>query len=179
MLLSAIGWRGGKNRARGMPSRAVPARSLRASIAVVLLVLPQLAGCYRYVPVSSPATPVGADISVGITDRGRVALSTGMGPGVRRISGRVLESTDTALVLSVASVQYLDTNVPGRWTGERVVIARDYVSDIGERRLSRARSGIMAALLLVAVIAASLIAIEGFGDDSGSDRTGGGEPGQQ
>jgi hypothetical protein len=121
---------------------------------------------------------VGADISVGITDRGRVALSPGMGPGVRRISGRVLESTDTALVLSVTSVQYLETNVPGRWTGERVVIARDYISETGERHLSRSRSLIMAGLVLVAVIAASLIAIEGFGDDNAGDRPGGGEPGQ-
>lgn len=101
-----------------------------------------------------------------------------MGPGVRRISGRVLESTDTALVLSVTSVQYLETNVPARWTGERVVIARDYISETGERRLSRSRSLIMAGLVLAAAIAASLIAIEGFGDDNPGDRPGGGEPGQ-
>lgn len=173
-----MGWLGRVSCARGIPPRATLRHSVRASIAMVLL-LPHLAGCYHHVPASQMAMPSGTNVSVGITDRGRVALSELVGPETRRIDGRVLESTDSSLVLSVNSVQYLQTNIPTRWGGERLELTRDLVTDVRERRLSRSRTWIMAGLIAGATLAVSLIAIRGFGGEDPSDRPGGGEGAQQ
>jgi hypothetical protein len=115
---------------------------------------------------------------VGISDRGRVALSEPVGPGVRRIDGQVLEHTDTSMVLAVTSVQFLDLNVPMRWDGERVEVSRDFITDLRERRLSRSRSVIAAALVTAVVLVISLIAIRGFGGDEPVERPppGNGDP---
>src|SRR5215211_5212916 len=93
-------------------SRARPLR-VRASVALILTIV-QLAGCYRYVPVSAAVMPVGAEVSLAVNDRGRVALSDAVGPGVRRMEGRVLENTDSSLVLAVMSVQHIDLGVPAK-----------------------------------------------------------------
>jgi hypothetical protein len=99
---------------------------------------------------------------------------------VLAINGRVLESTDSALVLSVASVRYLGANAAGgNWTGERLVVGRDLVGEIGERRLSGSRTAIMAALVVAGAVAASFLGIIGFGSGDGGDRPGNGDPGQQ
>jgi hypothetical protein len=123
--------------------------------------------------------PAGAMVSVSPTDRGRLELAPMMGSGVRRLDGRVLESTDSALVLAVTSVQLFGESEPGKWSGERVAVSRDFVSEVRERRHSRVRTGIMAGLTVVAAIAASSLAIKGFGSESGDNRPGGGEPAQQ
>lgn len=169
---------GGGNRARGIPSRAFPARSVRASVAILLLSL-HISGCFHYVPVTQAALPSGKEILVGITDRGRVELSPVFGPGIRRVRGDVLESTDTSLVLAVTSVQYLDTDMPAPWDGSRIEIARDFIADIREQRLSRPRTLIMVGLVAVTAVAASMIALSGFGGDPGSDRPGNGGGDQQ
>lgn len=163
---------------RGTPPRVSRGRRNRASFAAILL-LPQLAGCYQYVAVTAPAPAAGAQVSVGVTDRGRVALTETLGPEVRRVEGRVLEGHDTAVVLSVARVRHLSAGAVDQWAGERVSLSRDFVAEIRERRFSRSRT-LLASGAAVAVLAVvSRIAIRGFGDDSGSTRPGGGEPGQQ
>jgi hypothetical protein len=155
----------------------VPARAIRATLALGLLI-PQLTGCYHYVPVQSSDLPHGAEVSIGITDAGRMNLSERVGPGVRRIGGQVLATTDSTLVLSVRMVDYIDQNLTARWAGERLDLSRHIVREIQERRLSRSRSLFMAGLVAIATFAASKIAISGFGGERGSDRPGG-EPGQQ
>lgn len=150
----------------------------RALIALILLI-PQLTGCYHYVPVSSIVLADDAEVVVGVTDRGRVELAEPVGPGVQRLGGRVLMQTDSSLVLSVMSVQYLDLAQPVKWKGERVEVMRDLTSEIRERRLSRPRTWLMLGIVAVGGFLASRIAIEGFGGDPVSNRPGGGEPGQQ
>jgi len=154
-----------------------PARRLRASVAVGLLI-PQLTGCYQYVPTSGSALSNGATVSVGVTDAGRAALSEHVGPGIRRIEGRVVSSTDSSLVLSVTAVDYIDRPVPAPWGGEQLVLSRNIVSEIREKRLSRTRSWLLAGVIAVAAVAVSQLAIDGFGGDVPSDKPGG-EPGQQ
>lgn len=169
--------RGISGYARGTPSRIAPARAVRAIIALVLLI-PQLTGCYHYVTVPNSELPQGTEVSIGVTDAGRMALSERVGPGVRRIGGQVMATNDTSLVLSVRMVDYIDQIGTAHWAGERLDISRHIVSEIRERRLSRSRSLLMAGLVTIAAFFASKIAIDGFGgDDSGSDRPGG-EPGQ-
>jgi hypothetical protein len=161
----------GSGRMGGLP-RAARARPIRAALAMVLLI-PQLTGCFQYVPVQSAQVPAGAQISVGITDRGRVAMSEAVGPGVRSLEGHLLGRTDTSLVLSVSSVRYFDLGL-ATWAGERVEVGTDYIHDLRERRFSRTRTWIAAAAVAGGLILASFIAIRGFGGDGGPDRPGNG-----
>ncbi len=151
---------------RGGSSHAAPARAVRASIAIGVLVT-HLAGCFHYVPANHAAMPSGTAVSVGITDRGRVALAERVGPGVVRLSGRVWESTDTSLVLSVTSAEYIDTGASATWTGEHVEVPLEVVSDIRELRLSRSGTALVAGLVVVAAVAASMIALTGAGGGGG------------
>lgn len=152
-------------------------RSTRATVALIVII-PQLAGCYTYVPVST--SPIGSTVSVEVTDRGRVALAESVGPGVRRFNGQVMASSDTAMQVSVSTVQFLDVGAPVKWAGEPVAISRDYVVVLREKRLSRSRSFLAAGLFTAAGVAMSMIAIRGFGGDDPSGKPGGGDgTGQQ
>lgn len=151
---------------------------VRSALAMVLLLL-SVTGCYRYVPITEPATVAGTEVSVGITDRGRVALTGQVGPGARRLRGRLTQATDSLFVISLTSVEYLGAATAARWTGEAVSVSRDFVSDIAERRFSRSRSWLTAGVFVLLAAGVSTIAIVGFGGDAGSDRPGGGGGGDQ
>jgi hypothetical protein len=142
------------------------ARRGRAGAALALLLVPQLAGCFQYVGVPATGRPAGADVAVSITDRGREVMTPLVGANVRRINGRVVSSTDTSLVLAVTSVDHL-RGEPDRWGGENVAVPRDFISTVGERRLSRGRTAIVMGVAAAAVAMASRIAIEGFGTGNG------------
>lgn len=163
-------------RARGASPRAATARRGRAGVALALLLAPQLAGCFHYVPVTATGRPAGAEVAVGITDRGREVMTPLVGAEVRSINGRLVQSTDSALVLAVTSVDHL-RGLPDRWGGESITVPRDYIATVGERRLSRGRTAVILGIVAVAVAVASRIAIEGFGTGGGGgDRPPGEEP---
>jgi hypothetical protein len=146
---------------------------VRAAVAILLL-LPQVTGCYTYVPVTSSSVPAGTLVSAAVTDRGRVELAERIGPGVRRIGGSVVAATDTSIALSVNTIQYLDLGVPLKWSGERVQLSRGLLTDVRERKLAKTRTFVMVGLVTAGLIATSLIAIKGFGGDSPNNRPGGG-----
>lgn len=154
-------------------------RTVQGWAAIALLGVPHLVGCYHYAPIPGSAIRPGSEISVRVTDRARIELNQSVGPGVRRINGRVTNAADSAVSLAVSSVRQFDVAAPTPWTGERITLPRDWISEVGERRLSRSRSAIAAGLVVAAAIAASTLAITGFGSGESSDRPGGGEPGQQ
>lgn len=154
---------------RGSRTRPAPARRARALVAIGLLVL-QLTGCFSYVPVGYAAPDQGAELSVALTDQGRIDLAERIGPGVRRLGGDLLEHTDSSLILGVQSVEYMDLGVTARWQGERVEVGHRLISEVGERRLSRSRTGVLAGLIAVAAVAASYIVIEGSAGEPGPGR---------
>lgn len=156
---------------QGIPLPAGGRRRLRSCIALFLLSL-QFAGCFRYVPITS-AAPTGAQVSLAINDAGRIALAEQIGPGVRRIHGQLREPTDSVIVVSLTSVEYFDLSAAARMAGERAEIPRRYVSEFRERRLSRSRTFLTAALVVAGLAAATLIGISGFGADDPGDRPGG------
>lgn len=154
-------------RAREPVSRTAPRRAARATVALTLL-LPQLTGCFQYVQTGQTVLPVGTEVSVGITDRGRAELAERVGPGVRSFGGTIVQSTDTALALSVQTVEYLDLGVQVRWAGERLDLPREFIAEVRERRFSRGRTLLAMGLAVAGVVVASLVAIA---------VDGGGEPG--
>lgn len=160
--------------AQGAPLRVAHGRRARAHVALVLLMV-QLTGCYQYVPVGTPQLPAGALVSVGLNDRGRVELADRIGPGVRNLGGSIVTTTDSAMVLAVSTVDYMDVPVPVRWNGERVLLSREFLNEVRERRLSRSRSLIMAGVLTVGAVVVSTLALTGFGSSSETGRSGEGD----
>jgi hypothetical protein len=139
------------------------------------VVFPSLMGCYRYVPVAQPAVGTRTEVSLGITDQGRVALASQLGPGVRALRGRLTQATDSAFVVSLTAIEYIGAPAAARWMGEIVTVPRAYVSEIAERRLSRSRSWLTAGVFAALAAGVSTIAIVGLGGgDPGDNRPPGG-----
>lgn len=140
------------------------------------LLWPWATGCYTYHPVAAPEVAPGAEVTLSITDRGRVALGDSLGPGVAQVTGRVSERNDSALVLHISAVEYLNGQL-NRWNGERVAVAQDLVGSARERRFSRSRTwlavgGTIAGVALLAGLV-SLVA-SGFDDGGGTRPPGNG-----
>lgn len=146
-----------------------------AAVCGVLVLLSGIAGCYTYVPVQATAPAPGTEVSLSITDRGRVELAREMGSGVRRVQGRLMASTDSTIVLSVSAVEYLGNAAPVRWAGEAITLDRNVLADVSERRLSRSRSWLAAGLVAAVAAGLSTLVIAGFGGDGGDTRPPGGD----
>ena len=145
-------------------------RRVCASVCAALVLLSSIGGCYSYVPVQATAPAPGTEVSVSITDRGRVELARSMGTGVRRLQGRLTASTDSTIVVSVSSVEYMDRAATVRWAGESVTLDRDVLAEVSERRLSRGRSWAAAGIVAAVMALVSTLAIGGFGEDPGDSR---------
>jgi hypothetical protein len=138
------------------------------------LVVGFTAGCYEYKPVTGTPDP-SAILSFRLNDTGRAALEKNLGPAVDKVEGTVASSNDSSIALSVRAVSYFNGQ-KSEWTGERVDIARRFISDQRERRFSKSRTT-LAALVGVAGIGAFIItrSILGSGspDPDGGNNGGG------
>lgn len=139
------------------------------ALAAAALLLPSATGCYEAHAVSTSVLPAGTQVSLAITDRGRVALGPQMGEGVLRLNGRVADASDSAYVVRVSSVDYVAAPT-GHWAGEEVKVPRDYIASVAERRLSRKRSWLMAGIVVGGIVALAA-AIKIIGGGSVSDGT--------
>lgn len=144
----------------------------RAAVAILLL-LPSATGCYHYVSISDDASVAGTEVSIEITDPGRVALTSQFGPGVRRLHGRLTQWSDSLFVIGLTTVEYLGLRSSVAWAGESVSVSRNYVAGIQERRFARTRSWLTVGVLVL-LAAVSTFVIADFGGDPGSDGPGGG-----
>ena len=156
--------------------RRARAGQLRAFTATLLL-LPSATGCYTNVPVWEGTPAPQSDVTVGLTDRGRTRLAAQIGPGARHVTGRLVSSTDSAYVLRVTTVDYINNSSTGTWSGEEVALPRDLVSGVTERRFSRGRTWLTVGVTVAALALATTVVIKGFGADPGTNKTtdGGGQ----
>lgn len=168
----------GGNRARGIPSRAVPARSIRALIGL-LLMLPYVTGCYHYVPASNTRMALGADVEIAITDSGRVEVADRLGPGVQSLRGQVLQSTDSSLVVSVRWVEYIGNSFPVEWNGQWLELSNDLVTGVREKRFSRTRTLIMTGVVAAAATLVTTLGIGGIIGGGDVPNRPGDDPGNQ
>ncbi len=136
----------------------------------MLLFVFALNGCYAYVPVAPAAAPVGAEVSLTINDRGRVSLLEDLGPGVRRLRGRVLEVSDTASVVALQSVEMIDIGVPVQWSGEPVRISHPFIVSLSQRQFSSTRTLIAAGAIGAGFVLAAFVRLAVGGDDPGPIR---------
>lgn len=108
-------------------------------------------GCYEYTPART--TPmIGSTLSLDLTDRGRVGMGDQIGPSARTIEGVVRAQDDSAYMLKVSSVVYLNGQL-NRWTGEPLTVSRGFVTNLRERQFSRSRTALVAAIGVGAVVA--------------------------
>ena len=126
------------------------------------VLFPGLCGCYTYRLMTSAPEP-SSRVSLLLTDVGRVAEANTIGPEALRVEGSVVAATDTAYTLAVSGVQPIrGVFVP--WSGETVSVRRAYVAQTYERRLSGARTAVLAGGATGAVLALALTTnLFGFG----------------
>lgn len=133
-------------------------------------------GCYVYSPAARSPAP-GTRLLLELNDRGRVALGDSIGPSGRVVEGTLTANSDSAFSLRVVRVGYLNGQ-SNNWNGEPLMVLRDLVGDVKERRFSKSRSWLTATGVSVAVVA--FIASRGLlGFGSGGDDPSPGPPGQQ
>ena len=115
--------------------------SLRAALLSVLV-----AGCYSYAPLPSLNPVPQSHVALVLSDVGRVGAGPVIGPGIARVEGAVIGSTDSEYTLRVAGV----TDVRGResrWSGESVSFRRTWVGNAYQRRFSKPRTYLLVGAL--------------------------------
>ena len=126
----------------------------------LLLAISPAAGCYTMRPVSSAPAP-GATVVLDLTDRARVDFGDRIGPSASRIEGIVQERNDTAYVLLVSSVAYLNGQI-NKWSGEPLTVPSSAVARARLREFSRSRTTAIGAGI-AAALAAVFISTDFFG----------------
>ena len=137
-----------------------------------MLVLPLVAGCYTYVPVTTTLPVPGAKLSLVLNDQGRIDAARQIGPYTMKVEGALLESTDVDYVLRVTDVVDI-RGERSRWAGETVPLRRSYVAMTYERRPARGRTAFLIAGLATAFIG-SVIGFDLLGFSTANE--GGGPP---
>jgi len=135
-------------------SALAPGRAWRGWTALLLAGISPLAGCYTTRPVMSAPAP-GTTVLLDLNDRARVQLGDRIGPSAARIEGIVQAQDDTAYILRISSVTYLNGQ-SNKWSGEPFTVPASLVSSAHIQEFSRSRTtalGIGIAAALVAVFA--------------------------
>ena len=107
-------------------------------------------GCYVYTPVAAPPAP-GSRLLLELNDRGRVGLGGSIGPSASSVEGMLQADADSAYSLKVVSVSYLNGQ-RNTWSGEPIVVSRDFVRDVRSRQFSRTRTVLAAGALVVGTV---------------------------
>jgi hypothetical protein len=133
------------------PARAA-GNSWRRRTALVLASVSALNGCYTTRSVTTAPGP-GTTVLLDLNDRGRFLLGDRIGPSASRIEGVVETLSDTAYMVRISSVEYLNGQ-SNKWSGEPFTVPIGLVSGAQLREFSRARTisvgaGIAAALVTV------------------------------
>lgn len=128
------------------------------------MVLSMTAACYSYVPVDAPNAPAGQIVELKISDPGRVSLAPRFGPGLDRVAGRLVAQHDTNFTVSVLSVTTIDGEQT-RWSGEEVLLSRDFIRSASSRRLSPTKTALMAGAAAAVLYFTAIRPLTGGGKD--------------
>lgn len=109
-----------------------------------LLLIPALAACYASKPLRTSESPTGTRVVVTLTARGSEDVARVVGPNIVRIEGALARATTDSVELRMTRTERRD-GIDALWQGERVAVARALVSGIETRRVSRARTWLLAS----------------------------------
>jgi len=118
----------------------------------VAVVLALSSSCYRFTPIEGSAPEAGREVRLALSDEGSVRMAPLIGPRIDAIDGKVMETSDTALVVGVQAV----VAQGGRsmaWNMERLTVPRSAVSSVHSRTLDRKKTWIVAGLGVVGALA--------------------------
>jgi len=136
--------------------------------AVAIGFLPLAAGCYVYNPIATPEPAPGTNLSLVLSDEGRMQSTRQVGPYAMRIEGELVQATPDDFVLSVTDVVDI-RGIHSKWTGESVSLPRSYVMMTYEKQFSRSKTVLLATAVaggIVALIASrNLLGFGGSGDN--------------
>lgn len=117
---------------------------MRFYVAPVLALLGT--ACTTYTPVAAAPTLRNDPVRVQLNQEGTVGLASVLGAGPAELDGVVQSVTDSSVVLSVARVTTRN-GVAQAWNGELTSIPLRDVSSIAIRRMSVARSVLLAGII--------------------------------
>jgi len=136
-------------------------------LAVAIGWLPVLAGCYTYTPITTLQPAPGTNLSLVLSDEGRVQSVRQVGPYAMRIEGELVQASSDDLVLAVSDVVDI-RGTRSKWTGETISLPRTYVMTTYQKRFSRSKTALVATAVgagIVAIIAGrNLLGFSGSGN---------------
>jgi len=132
----------------------------KRGIALVLAIANVVAvsGCYTLQPVTRQTLPVGMTISLNVNDAARAALSAQMGPNISEIQGRLIQEDAAGFMLAVSEVRTFRDGTQV-WSGEHVLIKKEFVNQASERKFSRSKT-VIVGVAVVGVLA--ILATQGL-----------------
>lgn len=144
--------------------------SLRLCVSPLALCL-VVVGCYTDVPLQRNPPPLNKELVLQLNESGTERLGGLLGLNVVSARGRLLRWTDDSISLSMlASLNRLGNET--LWHRESVVIPRDAVALVQERRLNAPRSAFAGAAAL-AILWAGIEGMTGQNDPGGGGGGGG------
>lgn len=159
------------------PRRVARAGRMRRTCAIVtaVVLLPYLTGCYTYRQGVASTVPAGTEVSLTITDQGRVGLGERMGAGILRVNGKLVDEPDTAYVVRVESIDFINAGTT-HWAGEEIRMPKDYVGSVSTREFSQSKTWITAGIVVAALaLAIGTVAIVGSGTEGDDSKPPGGD----
>jgi len=126
-------------------------------------------GCYTLVPSQTSNVVPGREFGLEINDLGRINLTPLIGGDVARISGILVQQTNTDFTLKVEELTYLNGRT-SQWSAEPITVKTDFVRTVLERKFSSGKTA--AAVLAGAGIVAGVVVgrnLNGSGDATGGE----------
>lgn len=118
-----------------------------------LFLVPFLAGCYVYQPVTSAVVPTDRSVRLTLTEAGTVNLAPELGPSVVAVAGKLVNVSPDAYVVGLTDTRRRN-GLEVDWRGEQVTIPRSLIASLQQRQFSRGRTAAVTVGLIAALIAA-------------------------
>ena len=133
---------------------------------------PWVCACYGYYPPAALTPGVGAQVALTLNDAGSAEMARLVGPAAEVLEGRISSDTGATVVLSMVRVRQHNGSETA-WKGERIAVNKSLVMTMRERRFSRGRTT-LAAALVTGGLSAAIAAFGGNGAGRAPANPGGG-----
>lgn len=139
------------------------------------VLLPLLAGCYNYAPVTPTSVPVGSEVRATISGAASDRVAPIIGRFNQRVlTGAVVENNSGSMVLQIQSGAIQNTGEMVVPLFQRVPLDQNDFIQLETRRLDKVRTTVMIGAIGAAVGVATFAALQGHGGASGDPDNGGG-----
>jgi hypothetical protein len=122
---------------------------LNRNLVSVLTAAFAVSGCYRHVPIATPAAST--RIIAQVTDTGSVVMANAIGAAATEIEGVLAGVADEAWRIQLVRVDHRG-GMSSMWRREEVAFPRIALTNVREKRLDKKRSWLMAGALTAGVV---------------------------